>query len=65
MTYAKHDPRILRDLQAIAVHQEAAEEQVVVDIKTQALQRVAKRSENVRTPTLHEAMRRVNLGQYY
>jgi hypothetical protein len=65
MAYAKHDPRILRDLQAIAVHQEAAEEQVVVDIKTQALQRVAKRSENVRTPTLHEAMRRVNLGQYY
>jgi hypothetical protein len=65
MAYAKHDPRILRDLQAIATYQEAAEDQAFVDIKTQALERVAKRSSNVRTPTLHEAMRRVNLGQYY
>lgn len=66
MAYAKHDPRILRDLQAIATRQEAAEDVVAsVDLKTQALERVAKRADNVRAPTLHEAMRRVNLGQYY
>ncbi|MGJ7509169.1 hypothetical protein [Variovorax sp. GT1P44] len=66
MAYARHDPRILRDLQAIATRQEAAAEaETSVDIKTQALERIAKRSPSVRAPTLHEAMRRVNLGQYY
>jgi hypothetical protein len=65
MAYAKHDPRILRDLQAISTRQEVDADAAPVDIKTQALERVARRSDNVRTPTLHEAMRRVNLGQYY
>ena len=65
MAYAKHDPRILRDLQAISTRQEAAEVAAPATNKEQALEVVAKRSTNVRTPTLHEAMRRVNLGQYY
>jgi hypothetical protein len=57
MAYAKHDPRILRDLQAIASRQEAdiVEEPVTV----------AKASADAATPTLYQAMRRVNLGQYY
>jgi hypothetical protein len=65
MAYAKHDPRILRDLQAISTRQEAAEVAAPATNKEKALEVVAKRSTNVRTPTLHEAMRRVNLGQYY
>jgi hypothetical protein len=65
MAYAKHDPRILRDLQAIRTRQEAAEVVAPANTREQALEVVAKRSANVRTPTLHEAMRRVNLGQYY
>ena len=67
MAYAKHDPRILRDLQAIATRQESVESAVMatVDTKAQALEVVAARSASVRTPTLHEALRRVNLGQYY
>jgi hypothetical protein len=57
MAYAKHDPRILRDLQAIASRQEAdADEAPVV---------IAKRSADAATPTLYQALRRVNLGQYY
>ncbi|CAN7165610.1 hypothetical protein LJR084_000267 [Variovorax sp. LjRoot84] len=56
MAYAKLDPRILRDLQAIASRQEAdtVEEPVL-----------AKRSADAATPTLYQAMRRVNLGQHY
>ena len=65
MAYAKHDPRILRDLQAISTRQEVAEVVAPANTREQALEVVAKRSTNVRTPTLHEAMRRVNLGQYY
>jgi len=65
MAYAKHDPRILRDLQAISTRQEVAEVAAPASTREQALEVVAKRSANVRTPTLHEALRRVNLGQYY
>jgi CRP-like cAMP-binding protein len=50
MAFAKHDPRILRDLQAIASRQEAD---------------TAEESAANATPTLYQAMRRVNLGQYY
>ena len=59
-----YDPRILRDLQAIPP---ARKRQKSWHPPTpgQALEVVAKRSANVRTPTLHEAMRRVNLGRYY
>lgn len=64
MAYAKFDHRVLRDLQAISSHQEAVEESVVA-AQPQSLAIVAKRSADVRTPTLYEAMRRVNLGKYY
>ncbi|MBT2299504.1 hypothetical protein J7E70_03405 [Variovorax paradoxus] len=57
MAYAKHDPRILRDLQAIASRQEADTDEEPVA--------VAKRSADAATPTLYQALRRVNLGQYY
>ena len=58
IAYAKHDPRILRDLQAIASRQEAdaAEEPVTVAKAASA---------DAAAPTLYQAMRRVNLGQYY
>jgi hypothetical protein len=57
MAYAKHDPRILRDLQAIASRQEAD--------RVEEPAAVAKVSADAATPTLYQAMRRVNLGQYY
>jgi len=59
LAYAKHDPRILRDLQAIATRYEAA--QPVAPVVAQ--RREIKSKDGV--PSLHEAMRRVNLGQYY
>ncbi|MDM0034982.1 hypothetical protein QTI33_22805 [Variovorax sp. J22P271] len=65
LAYAKHDPRILNELHVIATHQQVADAEPLVTAKDQSLARIAKRSAEVRTPTLHEAMRRVNLGQYY
>jgi hypothetical protein len=50
LAYAKHDPRILRDLQAITTRQEADS---------------AKLAAEANVPTLYSALRRVNLGQYY
>lgn len=65
LAYAKHDPRILNELSAIATHQEDADAALPVGGKALSLQRVAQRSADVRVPTLYQAMRRVNLGQYY
>jgi hypothetical protein len=67
MAYAKFDQRILRDLQAISTRQEATDEAVaaVVAQPQRSIEIVAKRSADVRVPTLYEAMRRVNLGKYY
>ncbi|MDM0067159.1 hypothetical protein [Variovorax sp. J31P207] len=44
LAYAKHDPRIMNELNVIATHQQAVD---------------------APAPTLHDALRRVNLGQYY
>jgi hypothetical protein len=44
LAYAKHDPRIMNELNVIATHQQAVDAPV---------------------PTLHDTLRRVNLGQYY
>ena len=65
LAYAKQDPRILSELNAIATRQQAAEVELPAAGKARSLERVAQRSADVRVPTLHEAMRRVNLGQYY
>lgn len=59
LAFAKHDPRILRDLQAIATRHEAAQPTP----PAVARRREVKGKDGV--PSLHEAMRRVNLGQYY
>ncbi|WP_076997597.1 hypothetical protein [Variovorax sp. KK3] len=52
LAYAKHDPRILRDLQAISSRREG--ERTVVSVDADA---------NV--PGLYNALRSVNLGQHY
>ena len=65
LAYAQQDPRILNELSIIATHQQVADAELHVTAKEQALARVAKRSADVRIPTVYEAMRRVNLGQYY
>ncbi|MDR6534385.1 hypothetical protein [Variovorax soli] len=50
LAYARLDPRILRDLQAISTRQE---------------EEAAKRSADANAPMLYSALRRVNLGQHY
>lgn len=45
LAYAQFDPRIMKEVNVIATHQQA--------------------SADLPTPSLHEALRRVNLGQYY
>ncbi len=51
MAYAQFDPRVMHELQVIAAHQEATAAAPV--------------AERTAIPTLYQAMRRVNLGQYY
>lgn len=67
LAYAQFDQRILRDLQAVATHQESLEESPAVAVAqpSPSLAVVSRRSADVRVPTLYEAMRRVNLGKYY
>ena len=65
MAYAKHDPRILDELRVIAAHQQPAEVELPEPAQARSLANVAKRSADVRIPSLYEAMRRVNRGQYY
>lgn len=60
LAYAKHDARVMHDLQAAVTRQEVttvAQEQVAVQSTA--------RSADAQIPTLYEAMRRVNLGKYY
>ncbi|MDM0014344.1 hypothetical protein QTH87_18030 [Variovorax sp. J22P168] len=65
LAYAQHDPRILSELNIIATHQQQADVEAPLVGRSRSLDRVAERSANVRIPSLYEAMRRVNLGQYY
>ena len=65
LAYAKYDPRIMNELSIIATHQQLADAEPQVTAKEQSLALVAKRTADVRIPTVYEAMRRVNLGQYY
>ena len=63
LAYAKHDPRILHDLQAIATRQEADLSRSSRGGRASA--RAVASARRRPTPTLYQAMRRVNLGQYY
>ena len=65
MAFAKNDPRILDELRIIAAHQQPAEVELPQPAQARSLAHVAKRSADVRIPSLYEAMRRVNRGQYY
>jgi hypothetical protein len=61
LAHARLDPRILRDLQAIATRHE--EDSVAAPVTSSA--QAAKLSADAGVPTLYTALRRVNLGQYY
>lgn len=65
LAYAQQDPRILNEISVIATHQQSAEMDAPYVGRSRSLDRVAQRTASVRVPTLYEAMRRVNLGQYY
>jgi hypothetical protein len=60
MAYAEHDPRILRDLQAIATRYESAQVAParVVPARTRDV-------DDNGVPSLEVAMHRINAGQYY
>jgi hypothetical protein len=60
LAYAKLDPRIIRELQAIASRQEAESAEGAVTASAQS----AKLADDS-APTLYSALRRVNLGQHY
>lgn len=62
MAYAKFDPRVLRDLQAISSHQEAFEE-VAAAARPQAI--VAPRGVQPPSPSFYESAHRAQIGKYY
>ncbi|MDT4843351.1 hypothetical protein FQZ97_772810 [compost metagenome] len=63
---AQSDPRIMQELQA-AVWRQQSDDVVSVEAvaKVDALARMNHRSQEVRMPTLYEAMRRMNSSRYY
>ena len=63
---AQSDPRIMQELQA-AVWRQQSDDVVSVEAvaKVDALARMNRRSQEVRMPTLYEAMRRMNSSRYY
>ncbi|OUM02135.1 hypothetical protein [Variovorax sp. JS1663] len=52
LAYAEHDPRILRDLQAIRSRREAEQAEATVNA-------------DANVPSLYQALRQVNLNQHY
>jgi len=65
LAHAKHDARIMNDIQAAVTRHEAVTG-VTAKVPAQLSRAiVAQRSADVKVPTLYEAMRRVNLGKYY
>jgi len=60
LAYARQDPRILRDLQAISTRQEEVAAETSVTSSAQSAI-----SADAGVPTLYTALRRVNLGQHY
>ena len=65
LAYARLDSRSMQDLQAAASRHEAEQDALSVPVREQAQALMAQRSAEMKTPTLYEAMRRVNLGKYY
>ncbi|RYF67421.1 MAG: hypothetical protein EOO22_19445 [Comamonadaceae bacterium] len=64
--FAKYDRRILQELQAaVTRHQTEGESTPVATAKVEALTLAKQRSEQVRMPTLYEAMTRLNSSRYY
>ncbi|AMM24642.1 hypothetical protein [Variovorax sp. PAMC 28711] len=64
--YAKYDPRILQELQAAVTRQQTdGISTPVATAKVEALTLMKQRSEQVRMPTLYEAMTRLNNSRYY
>jgi hypothetical protein len=64
--FAKHDPRILQELQAaVTRHQVEGESTPVATARVEALVQAKQRSGQSRMPTLYEAMTRLNSSRYY
>jgi len=63
---AKNDPRVMQDLQAAMWRQQPEGTVPAAEAaKIDALARMSARSQEVRMPTLYEAMRRMNSSRYY
>lgn len=63
---AKSDPRVMQELQAAMWRQQTQGNVAATEVaKIDALARMSVRSQEVRMPTLYEAMRRMNSSRYY
>ena len=63
---AKNDPRVMQELQAAVWRQQSEGTVPAAEAaKIDALARMSHRSQEVRMPTLYEAMRRMNNSRYY
>ena len=64
---AQSDPRVMNDLRAAMTRQQSQDELVVhvAPTRSVAVDAAARRSQEVRMPTVYEAMRRMNSARYY
>jgi hypothetical protein len=63
---AKSDPRVMQELQAAMWRQQSQGTVAAADVaKVDAVARMSARSQEVRMPTVYEAMRRMNSSRYY
>lgn len=63
---AQSDPRVMQELQAAVWRQQSEGTVSVSEVaKIDAVARMSSRSQEVRMPTLYEAMRRMNNSRYY
>jgi hypothetical protein len=62
LAHAKMDPRMMRDLQAVATHQEAELERVAIANPRERRRAIAEFSAATQIPSLYEALRRANHG---
>ncbi|QNK70510.1 hypothetical protein [Variovorax sp. PAMC26660] len=63
---AQSDPRVMQELQAAVWRQQSEGTVSAAEVaKVDALARMSGRSQDVRMPTLYEAMRRMNNSRYY
>ncbi|MFT4268908.1 MAG: hypothetical protein QM586_17070 [Xenophilus sp.] len=62
---ARHDPRVMNDLQAAITRSQSAADMALAFVAPTAQAKPVSSAEKPRMPTLYEAMKRMNSGRYY